>query len=168
MSSSPGSSAIAIPKRKRKQHFHGLAHTPEQPERRAAESPTPSSLSMSGRSSFGSVASPRDLGKSPVTDTVTGTQPIAVSPAQADRARNRRCSFLSDSLAKSEYTVIDVGSEDSPRLITCVKASQGFNWNPEIFLPSYLNHGFEPLERRQDPVEDIIITDEEAAALLPQ
>ena len=81
--------------------------------------------------------------------------------------------------------------------ITCVKASQGFDWNQgkhanshiisslssiakfawnliangfrtEIFLPSYIDHDSEDLERRQQPVRDIILTDEEAAALLPQ
>jgi len=121
---------------------------------------------MSGRSSFGSEASPRNLGKSPVTGA-TAAVPVPVSPTQADRARSRRCSFLSESIAKSEYTVVDIGSEENPRLITCIKASQGFDWNQEIFLPSYIDHDFESLERRQDPVEDIIITDEEAAALLP-
>lgn len=38
----------------------------------------------------------------------------------------------------------------------------------ELFLPSYLDYEFESLERRQEPVEDIILTDEEAAAFLPQ
>ena len=38
----------------------------------------------------------------------------------------------------------------------------------EMFLPSYLDHEFPDLERKQDPVQDIILTDEEAAALLPQ
>lgn len=38
----------------------------------------------------------------------------------------------------------------------------------EIFLPSYIDHDSEDLERRKEPVRDIILTDEEAAALLPQ
>jgi hypothetical protein len=38
----------------------------------------------------------------------------------------------------------------------------------EMFLPSYIDHEFPDLERKQDPVQDIILTDEEAAALLPQ
>lgn len=38
----------------------------------------------------------------------------------------------------------------------------------EIFLPSYVDHDTIDLERKPDPVEDIILTDEEAAAILPQ
>lgn len=38
----------------------------------------------------------------------------------------------------------------------------------DIFLPSYLEHDSEDLEHRQQPVREIILTDEEAAALLPQ
>ncbi|KAF2436122.1 hypothetical protein EJ08DRAFT_579422, partial [Tothia fuscella] len=72
------------------------------------------------------------------------------------------------SLARCEHTVVNIGQEDAPRLITCVKASQGFDWNQEIFLPSYVDHEFENLERKHEPVQDIILTDEECAALLPQ
>lgn len=75
---------------------------------------------------------------------------------------------MSPSFAKTEHTVVNVGSPDAPRLITCVKSSQGFDWNQEMFLPSYIDHEFPDLERKQDPVQDIILTDEEAAALLPQ
>jgi hypothetical protein len=53
--------------------------------------------------------------------------------------------------------------------ITCVKSSQGFEWSSDIFLPSYANdRDSRDLERRQDPVEDIIVTDEEIANWLPQ
>ena len=39
----------------------------------------------------------------------------------------------------------------------------------ELFLPSYANHGqAQDLETKQDPVEDIIVTDEEADAMLPR
>lgn len=38
----------------------------------------------------------------------------------------------------------------------------------ELFLPSYANHDSHDLEHKQDPVQDIILTDEEAAAMLPQ
>ncbi|TKA55500.1 hypothetical protein B0A49_10314, partial [Cryomyces minteri] len=38
----------------------------------------------------------------------------------------------------------------------------------DIFLPSYADYESSNLERKQDPVEDIILTDEEAAAILPQ
>jgi len=54
--------------------------------------------------------------------------------------------------------------------ITCVKASQGFDWNQDIFLPSYASdHDYtSDLERRQDPVEDIFISDEEAEGMFPR
>ncbi|KAL1632109.1 hypothetical protein SLS56_003998 [Neofusicoccum ribis] len=51
--------------------------------------------------------------------------------------------------------------------ITCVKASQGFDWNQDIFLPSYADYESSELERRQDPVQDIILTDEEVASMFP-
>lgn len=38
----------------------------------------------------------------------------------------------------------------------------------DIFLPSYIDYDSSDLERKPDPVEDIILTDEEAAAMLPQ
>jgi len=38
----------------------------------------------------------------------------------------------------------------------------------ELFLPSYADRGHSSeLERKQDPVVDIFLTDEEAAAMLP-
>lgn len=69
-----------------------------------------------------------------------------------------------------------------------MKSSQGFDWNQgtegnitryslgcadsqtrsELFLPSYIDHDSHELEHKQDPVQDIILTDEEAAAMLPQ
>ena len=38
----------------------------------------------------------------------------------------------------------------------------------DIFLPSYTDHDSGDLERKQDPVEDIILTDEEIASMFPQ
>jgi hypothetical protein len=38
----------------------------------------------------------------------------------------------------------------------------------EIFLPSYADYRFDDLERRQDPVEDIILTEEEVRNMFPQ
>jgi hypothetical protein len=33
------------------------------------------------------------------------------------------------SFTKAEYTVINIGEEERPRLISCVKSGQGFDWN---------------------------------------
>jgi hypothetical protein len=44
----------------------------------------------------------------------------------------RRESLMSETFSRQEHTVINVGGEDEDgglRLITCVKASQGFDWN---------------------------------------
>jgi hypothetical protein len=38
----------------------------------------------------------------------------------------------------------------------------------ELFLPSYADYDSHDLEHKQDPVHEVILTDEEAAALLPQ
>jgi hypothetical protein len=113
---------------------------------------------------------------------------------------------MSATFSKQEHTVVNIGEEENPRLITCVKASQGFDWNMgmlllsssshtyhlsiiegvyklgvslspgrrsltltvEIFLPSYADYHFDDLERRQDPVEDIILTEEEVRNMVPQ
>jgi hypothetical protein len=53
---------------------------------------------------------------------------------------------MSATFSKQEHTVINVGEEESPRLITCVKASQGFDWNQRMHFfssPSFpfLTHG---------------------------
>jgi hypothetical protein len=97
---------------------------------------------------------------------------------------------LGSSLSKCEYTVVNLGHADGPpRLITCVKSSQGFDWNQgttsivdltyfniganglipaELFLPSYVDYDSSDLEHKPDPVHEIMLTDEEAAKILPQ
>ncbi|TVY31928.1 hypothetical protein LSUB1_G007925 [Lachnellula subtilissima] len=78
-------------------------------------------------------------------------------------------SSYGSSLSKQEHTVINIGDPDGvPRLITCVRSSQGFDWNPEIFLPSYVECDFESLERKRDPVHEIVLSDEEIKEMLPQ
>jgi len=106
-------------------------------------------------------------------------------------------------LSSSSYKSINLnthmsGDRDEPtRIITYTKHSQGFTWNDELFLPSYLigrrygGRGSARARRRwgggydeeeddemdgvgdfdEDadicPVMDIFVTDEEAARLLP-
>ena len=38
----------------------------------------------------------------------------------------------------------------------------------EIFLPSYIDCDYVPLENRRDPVHEILLSDEESKSLLPQ
>lgn len=40
-------------------------------------------------------------------------------------------------------------------------------WQLEIFLPSYADYEFDDLETRKDPVQEIILTDEEAEKMVP-
>ncbi|KAI5468028.1 hypothetical protein BGZ63DRAFT_419676 [Mariannaea sp. PMI_226] len=81
----------------------------------------------------------------------------------------RRPSLLSSAFSKEECTVINIGDPDGPpRLISYLSSSQGFAWNPEIFLPSYVDCDYVPLENRRDPVHEILLSDEESKNLLPQ
>lgn len=44
-----------------------------------------------------------------------------------------------------------------------------FSLDPELFLPSYANDfDAQELEHKQDPVHDIVLSEEDAASLLPQ
>ena len=38
----------------------------------------------------------------------------------------------------------------------------------EIFLPSYIDCDYVPLENRREPVHDIVLSDEEVKNMLPQ
>jgi hypothetical protein len=49
-----------------------------------------------------------------------------------------------------------------------VNGVDGANDATEMFLPSYVDYHFDDLERRQDPVQDIILTDEEVKNMFPQ
>lgn len=66
--------------------------------------------------------------------------------------------------------VLEILAKTCRYQITCVKSSQGFDWNQDMFLPSYVSdHDYSAdLERRQDPVEDIFISDEEAERMFPR
>jgi len=154
------STAVPIPKRK-------------QPLRNSTASTYSSwSSSASASSSYSSPVAP--VTTTANTNTLSKAKAIPSSPAdearQAEVISPRRPSLLGQSLSKSEYTVINLShSDDGPqRLVTCVKSSQGFDWNQELFLPSYAAYDSQDLEHKRDPVEDIILTDEEAAAMLPQ
>ncbi|GAB7360829.1 hypothetical protein MBLNU230_g0815t1 [Neophaeotheca triangularis] len=160
-------SSMPIPKRK-------------QPARAAAASSYPSNSSVSSSASSTSLPqspshnhnrttnpphtpSAKAQGKAPVTDDLPPPSPAT--------NHERRRSLLGRSLGKSEYTVVNLGDCEggrAPRLVTCVKAGQGFDWNQELFLPSYVDYEGQNLERKMDPVEDIVLTDEEADGLLPR
>jgi hypothetical protein len=92
----------------------------------------------------------------------------ASSPPRGALLNGRRPSLLSSAISKQESTVINIGEPDGPpRLITYLSSSQGFAWNPEIFLPSYIDCDYVPLENRRDPVHEIRLSDEELKEMLP-
>ncbi|KAG7406190.1 hypothetical protein Forpe1208_v014419 [Fusarium oxysporum f. sp. rapae] len=96
--------------------------------------------------------------------------PCSSPPAGKDKAlHTHRPCLLSSSLSKQECIVINIGEPNGPpRLICYVSSSQGFAWNPEIFLPSHNDCDYVPLENRLDPVDEIFLTDEESKNMLPQ
>ncbi|KAG5969610.1 hypothetical protein E4U58_001305 [Claviceps cyperi] len=114
------------------------------PSSKAAESPSMSSYSSSPSSS---------------PSTSPGTRML----------HSRRPSLLSTALSKQESTVINIGDPDGPpRLISYLSSSQGFVWNPEIFLPSYVDCDYIPLENTREPVHEIVLSEEESREMLPQ
>ncbi|KAI9707120.1 MAG: hypothetical protein M1836_000080 [Candelina mexicana] len=122
-----------------------------------------SAASSSSNSSLNSTSPPTPQ------QTSKPSSPTKKAASSSRSHHERRVSLLSSSLSKQEHTVINVGHPDGPpRLISCVKASQGFDWNQDIFLPSYADHESGALERKKDPVHDIILSDEEIKELFPQ
>ena len=49
----------------------------------------------------------------------------------------------------------------------CIGAHADACKSTEIFLPSYANYDFQNLENKRDPVQEIIVTDEEIANMFP-
>ncbi|KAI9723711.1 MAG: hypothetical protein M1812_001011 [Candelaria pacifica] len=126
-----------------------------------------SAASSSSNSSLNST-SPQNPAQKSLNPSSPTAQAASVAPSSSHH-HERRVSLLSSSISKQEHTVINVGHPDGPpRLITCVKASQGFDWNQDIFLPSYADHESGALERKKDPVHEIVLTDEEIKDLFPQ
>ncbi|KAK0113716.1 hypothetical protein ONS95_013964 [Cadophora gregata] len=122
-----------------------------------------SSKAAPSSSSSSSFSSPRTPQQQQQQQTATPTS------STAKYGHDRRRSLLSSSLSKQEHTVINIGDPDGvPRLITCVRSSQGYEWNPEIFLPSYVESNFESLERKRDPVHEIRLSEEEIKDMFPQ
>jgi hypothetical protein len=88
-------------------------------------------------------------------------------------------------LSSSSFRSINLNAhhddpDEPPRLITYTKHSQGFTWNDELFLPSYLvgRYGGSRGGRRKNhdadfgdeedgcQVAEIFVTDEEAEAMM--
>ncbi|KAI1808572.1 hypothetical protein F4811DRAFT_176023 [Daldinia bambusicola] len=105
------------------------------------------------------------------------SSPQTPSPSEASSVQSarklksihhRRPSLLSSAFCKDECTVINIGDPDgAPRLISYLASSQGFAWNPELFVPSYVECDYIPLENRREPVHEIRLSDEEIKGMLP-
>ncbi|KAJ1325784.1 hypothetical protein MN608_08979 [Microdochium nivale] len=115
------------------------------------------------------IASPSSsYSSSPSTPNSPGKSTAPSSTSKPKMLHQRRPSLLSTAFCQDECTVINIGDPDGPpRLISYLASSQGFTWNPEIFLPSYLDYDYTPLEHRREPVHDIVLSDEESRKLLP-
>ena len=82
-------------------------------------------------------------------------------------------------LSNQTYKSVNLNSldpDEPPRLITYTKVGQGFTWNEEIFLPSYMVNRYSKPRRKQydgdlgeDDIEvaEIFVTDEEATNMMP-
>ncbi|KAI7921553.1 hypothetical protein M0657_004329 [Pyricularia oryzae] len=148
--------SIAIPS--------GLTDRRDRPSNPAAR------VSSSSSSSYSS---------SPRTPQSAQSTPSPSAQKQKKLIHERRPSLLSSAILKEECTVINIGDpEGPPRLVSLTNlvpdqisytvASQGYIWNPEIFLPSYVDHDYIPLDQRREPVHEITVTDEEINAIFPQ
>ncbi|KAI0143655.1 hypothetical protein GGR57DRAFT_346294 [Xylariaceae sp. FL1272] len=115
----------------------------------------------------GSASSPSSVSSSPPTPaTAKSASPEA--DCKPKLMHQRRPSLLSTALSKEECTHVNIGDPDGPpRLISYLASSQGFAWNPEMFLPSYIDYDYEPLENRREPVHEIRLSDEEMKKMLP-
>ncbi|KAG6011020.1 hypothetical protein E4U21_000051 [Claviceps maximensis] len=128
----------------------------------------PAARSSGSSSAFDSTS--KDMSGSSMSSY--SSSPSNSSPSTSPSTRMlhaRRPSLLSTALSKQESTVINIGDPDGPpRLISYLSSSQGFVWNPEIFLPSYVDCDYIPLENRREPVHEIVLSDEESREMLPQ
>ncbi|KAK3385011.1 hypothetical protein B0H63DRAFT_176715 [Podospora didyma] len=135
--------------------------------RQSGKAAPSSSSSSSPSSSSPSSSSPSSYSSSPTTPGLTLKSPH--STHKQKMLHSRRPSLLSSALSKQECTTINIADPDGPpRLISYLASSQGFAWNPEIFLPSYVDYEYVPLENRRDPVHEIVLSDDEIKKILPQ
>ncbi|KAK0713108.1 hypothetical protein B0T26DRAFT_649331 [Lasiosphaeria miniovina] len=125
-------------------------------------------IRQSGKADASSSSSSSSYSSSPTTPGISPKSPH--SAGKQKTPHSRRPSLLSSALSKQECTTINIADdpEGPARLISYLSSSQGFAWNPEIFLPSYIDYEYVPLENRREPVHDIVLSDDEIKRILPQ
>ncbi|OAR00265.1 hypothetical protein LLEC1_01649 [Akanthomyces lecanii] len=128
------------------------------------------SITIPTRRGNDGLCTPKAMSSSSDSSYSDSPSSAASTPSSASKTlHGRRPSLLSSALSKEQSTVINIGDPDGPpRLITYLSSSQGFDWNPEIFLPSYLDCDYVPLENRREPVHEIRLSEEELRNMLPQ
>lgn len=120
---------------------------------------SPKAPTSSSSSSFSYSSSPQ----------TPGSTKASQSGHKQKAMHQRRPSLLSDAFCRDKCEHINIGDSDGPvRLISYLSSSQGFVWNPEIFIPSYVDCDYVPLESRREPVHEILLSDEEVKNMLPQ
>lgn len=122
------------------------------------------------------LAAQADAGSSPssYSSSPSSPEPSPKTPSRSAQKQKllhaRRPSLLSSAFSQQECTTIKIGDdpEGPMRLVTYLASGQGFVWNPEIFVPSFCDYEYVPLEQRRDPVHEIYLSDEEIKKMLPQ
>ncbi|OAA71645.1 hypothetical protein ISF_02196 [Cordyceps fumosorosea ARSEF 2679] len=150
-----------------------------------------SSITIQTRRTNDDLCTPKTMSSSSDSSYSDSPSSAPSTPSSATKTKGlhtRRPSLLSSALSMEKSTVINIGDPDGPpRLITYLSSSQGFDWNPgrlaqppgfsrtpltdicvEIFLPSYLDCDYVPLENRREPVHEIRLSEEELRDMLPQ
>ncbi|KAF5137246.1 hypothetical protein E5D57_001022 [Metarhizium anisopliae] len=111
------------------------------------------------------------------------SSPSRSSPSTSPNTKmlhTRRPSLLSSAISKQESTVINIGDPDGPPRLDSsgiqVRLLAFAHFKPllvintvrlEIFLPSYVDCDYVPLENQREPVHEIILSDEESRNMLP-
>ncbi|KAF3059298.1 hypothetical protein GL218_04600 [Daldinia childiae] len=129
-----------------------------------------SSAAAYDQSPKATTSSSSSYSSSPQTPSPSPSEASSVQSARKLKSihHHRRPSLLSSAFCKDECTVINIGDPDgAPRLISYLASSQGFAWNPELFVPSYVECSYIPLENRREPVHEIRLSDEEIKGMLP-
>ena len=195
----PGSRAIKIPISKLKK-----ISTFKEQDHGTSMQRVDSTEGSSSEASSSTTPMKRDLQKtmySPINmstdDSRRKDKQKAFSPQSHPQQQQWSTSLSPSMLASSSYKSVNLNShitdpDTPPRLICYTKSSQGFTWNDELFLPSYLigrryrgsrnrrwgqdededdemDEDDVPFDEEADrcPVTDIFVTDEEAARMLP-
>ncbi|KAK7707582.1 hypothetical protein SLS64_007101 [Diaporthe eres] len=107
---------------------------------------------------------------SPMSSSSSTYSSSPTTPAKSSNsAQKQKMVHERSALSESKSTTINIGDEDGPpRLISYLSTSQGFEWNPELFLPSYIDYDYTPLENKREPVKEITLTDEEIQNMFPR